>query len=87
MKQVYESYGINWMWYLEVEVDEDEKEVTILNHYRVHKGDSGHPECVGRYSLKENDQRTVTGVYLEKNGSDARLLYGVTNPKHVFDYK
>lgn len=36
MLEIYESYGINWMWYLEVErIDEDT--VRFVREYRVHK--------------------------------------------------
>ena len=88
MELVFESFGINWIWYLKVKVNLEDKSVEILQHYRVHKGDSGHPTVTGKGEWKfiETSDRTVTAVYLDIFGNDNRLIYAVSNPKNVFSY-
>ncbi len=57
------SGGINWTWYLECELHDDDT-VTILRHYRLHNDrDAGHPaSSSGRYAIGEDDARNAVEV-------------------------
>lgn len=62
-REIYESYGINWMWYLEVErIDADE--VRFIREWRVHKYEArgeAHPVALGEYEFRD---RKKDGVWL-----------------------
>ena len=67
-REIYESYGINWMWYLEVErIDGDE--VRFVREWRVHKFDydkdtDPHPlrmHVLGEYEFRNRER---DGVWL-----------------------
>jgi hypothetical protein len=77
-KHAYDM-GINWIWYLKYTQAEDGS-VTILDHFRCHKGDGGHPDANDRYRLTEDAKRIVTHVSI--NGE----VYPVSNPAYVFSY-
>jgi hypothetical protein len=81
-RRTYYDNGINWIWYLEVDLNPDNT-VTIIKHYRIHKyeGDK-HPVATLSYRLEETEDRTVTRV---KIGAEEWRI--VTNPKYIFDYK
>lgn len=76
------SPGINWIWYLKVDINPVEKTAMILSHYRCHKGENGHPTDVDwkDYSFIEEKDRTVYG--LKYDGVD----YLVLNPKWIWSY-
>lgn len=49
---VLHSAGINWNWYCHAQVKDGY--ATILQEYRIHKGDGGDPETNGSYQMVEN---------------------------------
>ena len=89
MKETYMHTLINWNWYLEVEIHEDDT-CTIHKHHRLHyfRDAAKHPKTVGAFQLIENKERTVTDAVLSKksNRSDAKT-YKVRNQQNVFSYE
>ena len=82
--KTYHEHGINWMWYLRVEHHNDQT-VTILAHYRVHKGDEGHPKTFDEYSLIEDKDRIVQKVRIGQFGK-GYIEFDVRNKQHIFSY-
>lgn len=61
--EIYESYGINWMWYLEVERIDDDT-VRFVREWRVHKFEDrgeAHPKAITEYEFESKD-----GLWLGK---------------------
>ena len=80
MRVTLGEHGMNWMWYLDVTLNDD-LTATIHNHWRMHKyRDDNHPKYDYGFSLMEDSKREVYG--LKTNGKE----YVVTNPKHIFSY-
>ena len=79
--------GINWMWYVQGDFNEEEKTVHIFFHERWHKyDDAKHPKCEDRprfprIRFTEAEGRIATSLFVD--GID----YKITNPKYIFDYK
>lgn len=81
--------GINWNWYLQAKIvwPHGAMKVEILKHYRVHKDDEGHPECVGSFRIIENTSRTACAVEISIRGDAGHTrVCAVENPKNVFNY-
>lgn len=72
-KRRYESYGINWMHYLEGRFDDAAKTVVVEKTYRLHKGEGVHPEA-------------EKGEFLERtiNGKKVITIETITNSQRVF---
>lgn len=72
--------GINWMWYAEIEIVDDDT-VTIFRHYRLHKDrDYPHPDAPKPYRMIEDEKRVVVAINI------AGHVYTVANPQYVFSY-
>lgn len=89
--KTYGSGGINWNWYLEVNINGDE--VEILRYYRRHLSRDEHPKTCGEFSLVEQKRdyslpnpgpRLVVGV--ELNDGKEWKRYTVSNPMNPFAY-
>ena len=89
--------GINWNWYLEYRLSG--QDIEIYRHWRIHKGDTGHPSTRTEFMIIENAmdkfgnidfdnpdhvKRIATKVVLN---NDYDNPYTVLNPKYVFDYE
>lgn len=78
--ETYYNLGINWTWYLICTQETTGVRITAL--FRRHNTRDSHPDVKFEesFSLVENAQRTVTGVFLKG------ILYPVINPQHIFSY-
>ena len=82
--KTYSSPGINWNWYLTVELTGDE--VEVYSNFRLHRReDDNHPHTVGCYEMIEGPNRVLEAVRLCEVGGSWKT-YKVCNPKNVFDY-
>lgn len=88
IEKIYDEGGINWSWYTMLQLH-DNKTVTILKHWRLHKfnpdqGSESHPANaetnIGQVWRETND-RTATHYNIPLLG-----WHEITNPKYIFDY-
>ena len=90
MRQFYAHAGINWTWYAQVTIEDDQ--ATIHLHDRLHheRHAGKHPETAGQFRLVEDDSRQVHTIELyTRTPGEGPVVWGtyqVTNPQHVFSY-
>lgn len=78
--QTLSQDGINWIWFIEVDWQGHGRgEVTILRHWREHKGEST-TKASGPFQIIEDMKRTVCAV--EING----MAVAVKNREFIFSY-
>ncbi len=90
MEQIVNEGGINWCWFTEFVVNEDDNTVTIIRTYRLHKGEiwpernvdaPSHPVYHSSGIWKELEDRTAVEYYVPDRG-----WMKIANPKYIFDY-
>ena len=88
-KRIHPDWGINWVWFMSGEFDDENMTVTVLFHDRWHKGDQW-PKA-----LEENMKR-VTFRFIESDQPKQRTAvalqvgdkkYTILNPANVFSYR
>lgn len=82
--------GMNWCWYMQANVNEQDDTIEIMLHDRLHNQRNAiqqakiDPECVGSFYMKEDGDRVVQSAMITKKGITKE--YKVSNPKNVFNY-
>lgn len=83
MRETLANNGINWIWYLVVDLNEADKTASIVFYGRYHKYDQPkHPKVTDRrqHGFVEDMKRVVTAVVIDL------VVYTVTNPQYIFNY-
>jgi hypothetical protein len=87
---IFNEGGINWAWFTELCLHEDGT-ITILRHYRLHKGDPWseknleaphHPEYYYEQRWREKGKRIATHYNIPDVGWAL-----IRNQKYIFDYE
>lgn len=90
MINILKEGGINWEWFTKFEQHSDNT-VTILAHFRRHKGDEWEKELIQAKShtkyyatqiWKEDKERIALEYFVPEIG-----WCKIRNPKYVFNYK
>ena len=91
--QIVKEGGINWEWFTEFTVNENDKTVTINRHYRLHKYESCikwterqenapfHPNYSHESIWMEDDARIAIAYFVPGRG-----WMNIENPSYIFAY-